>query len=214
MQVIETMKRRYKKKFIQQLVAEENMTLIEYWKRYNLKHVVEKVSEAWAEVSTVTLERAWNKLWPADVESDVPESVECDDLTKEILAETNDVFALDESDIMDWLCNDDKDLGYEVLTDEQIVEVSLEDETDQPENEDLEYDGSELTVDDVAVAKDLRKDAKEAASNIQKFIDWYEQQDDANYTDSIILRRMRNLAMKKSEAPVKQAKLTDFFSNS
>lgn len=187
------------------------MTLTEYWKGYNLKHVVEKVSDAWAEVSTETLKRAWNKLWP-DTKPDVPEKTECDDLTKELLTETQAVFSLDESDVMDWVYNDDNELGYEMLTDEQIVEVSLEDETEETENEDFEYDGSEFTVGDVAAAKDLRKDAKEAASNMQKFIEWYEQQDDANYTDSMILRRMRNLAMNKSEAPVKQAKLTDFFS--
>lgn len=208
------MKRRYKKKFIQQLIAEENTTLTEYWKEYNLKHVVEKVSDAWAEVSSVTLKRAWNKLWPDAKPDPPPEKTECDDLTKELLTETQAVFSLDESDALDWVCNDDNELGYEILTDEQIVEVSLEDETDQTENEDCEYDGSEFTVGDVAAAKDSRKDAKEAASNMQKFMEWYEQQDDANYTDSMILRRMRNLAMKKSEAPVKQAKLTDFFSTS
>ena len=165
MQVIVTMKRRYRKKFIQQLVAEENTTLIDYWKQYNLKHVVEKVADAWDDVSSVTLKRAWNKLWP-DSESNLPEKIECDDLTKELLAETNVAFSLDENEIMEWLCCDDKDLGYEILTDEQIVAVSLEDETDQFENEDVEYDGSELTTDDVSVAKDLRKDAKEAASSI------------------------------------------------
>lgn len=206
------MKRRYRKKFIQHLVAEENMTLIEYWKQYNLKHVVEKVSDAWAEVSTVTLQRAWNKLWPA--ESIGPNKFECDDVTKELLAQTNVAFSLDDSDIMDWMCIDGKDVGYEMLTDERIIEVSLEDETDQSENEDVEYDGSDPIVGGVVVAKVLRKDAKEAASNIQKFIEWYEQQDDGNYTDSMILRRMRNLAINKSEAPVEQSKLTDFFSKS
>lgn len=148
------MKRRYKKKFIQQLIAEENTTLTEYWKEYNLKHVVEKVSDAWAEVSSVTLERAWNKLWPAAKPDPPLEKTECDDLTKELLTETQAVFSLDESVALDWVCNDDNELGYEILTDEQIVEVSLEDETDQTES-------------------DSRKDAKEAASNMQKFMEWY-----------------------------------------
>lgn len=38
-------------------------------------------------------------------------------------------------------------------------------------------------------------------AKMQKFIEWYEQADHANYTDSMILRKKRNLAMNKSEAP-------------
>lgn len=53
--VIESFKRRYRKKFIQQLVSEENTTLQEYWKTYNMKNVVYNVADAWADVPEQTL---------------------------------------------------------------------------------------------------------------------------------------------------------------
>lgn len=62
--VIETLKRRYRKK-LQELITEEEMSLKEYWKQYNLKHVVYNVADAWSDVSEQTLKRAWNKLMPA-----------------------------------------------------------------------------------------------------------------------------------------------------
>lgn len=46
---------------------------------------------------------------------------------------------------------------------------------------------------------------------MQKFIEWFEQQEEASSIDVMLLRRMRNLAQNKSEAKVKQTKLTNFF---
>lgn len=46
--------------------------------------------------------------------------------------------------------------------------------------------------------------AAQAACNIQKFIEWYEQQEEANSIDLVLLRRMRTYAMKKSQTEVKQ----------
>lgn len=63
--VIESLKRRYRKKFLQQLLsAEEDISLKQFWKQYNMKHVVDNVSDAWSDVSEETLKRSWNKLWP------------------------------------------------------------------------------------------------------------------------------------------------------
>lgn len=60
-------------------------------------------------------------------------------------------------------------------------------------------------------SSDLRKDAKQAADYLQKAIEWYERQSDANRIDAMILRKFRNFAAKKAEASVKQTKLTDYF---
>lgn len=218
--VIEAMKRRYRKKFIQRLVAEEEISLIDYWKSYNMKNVVYNASDAWADVSNVTLKRAWNKLWPQTAESNVPEpnvsepnvpeSNEINVVTNEILAESNAVFSLEsENDIVNWLQCDDKELGYQLFTDEEIVEMVTEEENPDPEIDD-DYDGGEA-IDFVFKTTDSRKEAKQAASNMDNFIDWYERQEDANQTDSMILRRLRNLAFKKSEVTKKQTKVTEFF---
>lgn len=62
--VIGTLKRRYRKKFIQQLVSDENISIHDYRKSYNLKNVIDNVVDAWSDVSPDTLSRSWNKLWP------------------------------------------------------------------------------------------------------------------------------------------------------
>lgn len=205
--VIETFKRRYRKKFIQNLVMEEELSLQEYWKAYNLKDVVDNASDAWADVSEETLKRSWNKLWPV-TELSGSVTAEHDAVTSEILAESAAVFSLDEHEVGEWLDCDEADC-YQPLTDEAILEMSIESDVTDSDT-DAEFDGGEAT-DEVATDKDLRKEAKQAASSIQQFIDWYTQQDDANKVDSMILRRMRNLALVKSQTTVKQTKMTTFF---
>lgn len=206
--VIVSMKRRYRKKFIQRLVAEEeDISLIDYWKSYNLKNVVDNVSDAWADVSTQTLQNAWNKLWPQTTESNANE---IDSVTIEILSESNVAFSLEsENDIVEWLKCDENELGYQLFTDEEILEIVNEEENADSKVDD-EYDGSE-TVGAAVKNSDSRKEAKQAVSNIEKYIDWYEQQEDANSTNSMILRRLRNFAFKKSETTKKQSKVTEFF---
>lgn len=51
----------------------------------------------------------------------------------------------------------------------------------------------------------------QAVSNMQKFIEWYEQQEEASSIDTMLLRRLRNLAKTKSEATLKQTTLTNCF---
>lgn len=128
----------------------------------------------------------------------------------EILTESRTVFSLEsENDINEWLQCDSTEVGYQLLTDEEIVKVADKDDSCDFEA-DIEYDGGEIA--DVMVANtDSRKAAKEATTNMENFIDWYVQQEDANPTDTMILRRLRNFAHKKSETTVKQTKVSEFF---
>lgn len=207
--VIETFKRRYRKKFLRKLVIEEDCSLQEYWKAYNLKNVVDNASMAWADVSNETLKRAWHKLLPTE-EDPQSNTVECDTVTSELLAESAAVFSLDdENGLNDWLHCDDDELGYKLLTDEEIIEKTTSDEVVDADT-DVEFDDTEITG--AVMAKDLRKEAKEAASHIQNFTDWYIQQKDADRTDSLILQRMFRYATIKSETTIKQSKITEFFS--
>ncbi|XP_055308293.1 jerky protein homolog-like, partial [Sitodiplosis mosellana] len=94
--VIETFKRRYRKKFIEALVTEETVSIIEYWKAYNMKNVVYNTADAWDEVSEETLKRSWNKLWPESTDEIATETVERDDVTNEVLAQSAVAFGLDD----------------------------------------------------------------------------------------------------------------------
>lgn len=213
--VIETFKRRYRKKFIQDLVMEEDLSLQEYWKAYNLKNVVDNASDAWAEISHETLKKSWNKLWPESTADIASETVERDAVTNEVLDESAALFFRDDQQtINEWLHCDDQNDCYQLLTDEEIIELAVEPEaTDSETDTDAEYDGSDA-ADEIATRKDSRKEAREAAGHIQQFIDWYAHQNDANHVDTMILRRMRNFAVLKSQTTVKQTKMTEFLSKS
>lgn len=213
--VIETLKRRYRKKFIQRLIIEEEMSLIDYWKAYNLKHVVDNVSDAWNEVSQQTLKRAWHKLWPRagePIPTILSESVA---VTNDIVLQSNDAFrsrefsiVLDRNEIVEWLQCDSAQVGYQLLTDDEIVQELIEEDTDADDPEGIDYDGSETP--EVVTKSDLRKEAAQASCDIEKFIDWYSKQNDADCTDAMTLRRLRNFALKKTEIHVKQSKITEF----
>lgn len=210
--VIETFKRRYRKKFIQGLVMEEDLSLPEYWKAYNMKNAVDNASDAWADVSQETLKRSWNKLWPDTSTERVSATAERDSLTIDVLADSAGVFPLDnQTEINEWILCDEGIDSYQLLTDEEIIETALEPEATDSENDtDAEYDGGD-EAEQVATLKDKRKEARQAAAHIQQFIDWYAQQDDANQVDAMNLRRIRNFAIMKSEKIAKQTKMTEFF---
>lgn len=73
--VIENLKRRYRKKFLQNLISEAETTLKEYWKQYDMKQAIENAADAWSDISAESLKRSWNKLWPDDEAIETTESL-------------------------------------------------------------------------------------------------------------------------------------------
>lgn len=205
--VIETLKRRYRKKFMQILLSED-VSLKDYWKAYDMKHVVDNVSDAWTDVSPETLERSWNKVWPANESTSSENIDECAAVTIELRADTTSALNMESNEFEEWLHCDDADIGYQLLTDEEIIELVNEED----ENADCDTEEDTDDADDAPTAADLRQKAKRAASNLQQYIEWYEQQEEAERTDTMLLRRFRSFAEKKSMVSVKQPKLTEYFS--
>lgn len=206
--VIESLKKRYRKRFIRSLVSEEGTSLKDFWKGYNLKHVIDNISDCWDEIREETLKRSWNKLWPGTemASSDIASTTDLD-TRDEFVNSTSTALNLNDEEINEWLRCDEADIGYQLLTDEEIIDAVMEANTDE-ENED---DGDDTIERIETEPVDLKEQAKEAASNISKFIEWYEQQEDAKCTETMLLRRFRAFAEKKSEVAVKQSLLTEFF---
>ncbi|XP_054737389.1 jerky protein homolog-like [Anastrepha obliqua] len=204
--VIETLKRRYRKKFIQDLVSQENIDLADYWKNYNIKHAIDNVADSWSELSSTTLEKCWNKLWP---NTGSPSNNRDDVSQADVMTSTSSALPLENSEtINEWLNCDENDCGYELLTDEQIInEVN-----DEEENND-DYDGTDNNNENGhnPTASFLRQEAKIAASNLEKFIAWYEMQDEAGLADTIRLRQFLLFAKNKTQVTLKQNTLTEFF---
>ncbi|XP_054725557.1 jerky protein homolog-like [Anastrepha obliqua] len=203
--VIETLMRRYRKKFILDLVSQENIDLADYWKNYNIKHAIDNVADSWSELSSTTLEKCWNKLWPESPSNNSDDVSQAD-----VVTSTSSALPLENSEtINEWLNCEENDCGYELLTDEQIInEVN-----DEEENND-DYDGTDNNNENGhnPTASFLRQEAKIAASNLEKCIAWYEMQDEAGLADTIRLRQFLLFAKNKTQVTLKQKTLTEFFS--
>ena len=49
---------------IQSIEDQTNLTLIEFWKQFNILNAVEHIAEAWQEVKTETMSSCWKKIIP------------------------------------------------------------------------------------------------------------------------------------------------------
>lgn len=124
---------------------------------------------------------------------------------------TSSAFDAGNDEVIEWLDCDNADVGYQLLTDDEIIEEFIEDET-VDENDADDYDGGDSeSLAPIASAKDDRKLAKEAIDNIQQFIEWYQQQEEADMIHTMVLRKLRALTVKKSENALVQTKLSQFF---
>lgn len=219
--VIETFKRLYRKKFMQNLLNEDNMTILDYWKQFDLRDVTYFASDAWTEVTNQTLIKCWNKLFPVELATtsytdvNLPPSQPL--IRNEEAAEIEEMCALgrdlelENTDVMEWLGCDYNETGIQLLTDDEIAHHVLN--TD--ESEVIEYDGAEYDEEAMIMmtkeSTDVCQEAKEAMYHLEQFIDWYEKQNDADCINTVILRRFRAFAYTKSEKVKKQLLVTDFF---
>lgn len=82
--IIESMKRRYRKAFVQGLVSSDDpMTVKEYWKSYNIKDAIFNVASAWADLTVLNLKNGWNKLWPEPLDDPAEnETVSVDEIVQ------------------------------------------------------------------------------------------------------------------------------------
>ena len=58
------MKTSYRRKLMQELVSDENRTIIQAWKDYNIRNAVINLSEAWnKDVKAENIQKSWLKLY-------------------------------------------------------------------------------------------------------------------------------------------------------
>lgn len=209
--VIEALKRRYRKALLQKLLLEEEegRSIIQFVKQINMKDVVYMTATAWEDLPPMTITKSWNKLLqsgdtnssesslsPVDSEAqdNNPTNAEVLELAHQL--DSN----LEDEDVCDWMNIDSGDQGYQLLTDEEIVqqvtqtnEIAEEEEDEQCENEDV-------------------PSSREVTDMLDKCLLWYERQGECTPTSLMLLKRVRDLAATKRFANLKQLKLDLFFS--
>ena len=143
------------------------------------------------------MSKSWLKLLGTDHGiSETSDDTAVQDQTCEELAKQLDS-NLSDRDISDWIGADGCDLGYQVLTDQEIIEqvtctnpqLSAEHESDSK---------SEDTCSSSVPTNE------EVTEMLDKCLTWYKCHSDATPTSVMLLKRIRDLAAKQHYASLKQ----------
>ena len=205
--VNEALKTRYRKALLQKLILEdaEGKSVIQFVKQINIKDVVYMSATAWDDLFPITLTKSWNKLLCTSSRSeqsstDEPEeSNPSSDEVMELAHQLDPNF--EEEDLHDWMNVDSDDKGYQLLSDEDIIQNVTQ--TDEAIQEDQEDESEEIEgVPSSGEVKDM----------LDKCITWYERQDECTSTSLLLTKRVRNLAAAKRFANLKQLTLDSFLS--
>ena len=142
--LLEALKRRYKKCLLRHIVLENSassLTVPDIVKGLTIKDAVYWVSQAWEDVSPITVKKSWKKLIPssdADDNSSDAEEVASSDAFTDLFQELG--YSTDNESWQtpqDWLAEDSTDPGYQLMTDSEIVaEVTGEKDTLDLESDD------------------------------------------------------------------------------
>lgn len=214
--VIQSMKRRYRRKFLSEILERTEHAetgLISALKTINIKDVIYMLAAAFDGMPHTTFVKSWRKLWP-NVEKIVEDFRDDDSsVTGKSVLEDNpdeDISALladlkllpqceklEENDVEEWLAVDDQ-LQNEILTDEEIITAVLHTEENCEEDVECSENEKDITVEKVSHVK-----AKEALEVITCYI---EQQEDVMF-----MKKWRDFAFNKSIQVKRQKKITHFF---
>lgn len=212
--VIESLKRNYRKSFVEQILrgmtTNASISVDELWKSYNIKDAITNVAVAWDSVTQTNLAHAWNKLWPP-MSSNGEENVESQPRNDEsqprihesneirnLLSEANE--QLTEEEVSSWLNIDSEDCGFDILSDDEIVESILNNGiSDDESEEEADENNNSCTISN-----------REAEEMICKYLHWYESKNNNDLTTSIFLRKLCSWTSKTVLSAKKQSKIDDF----
>ncbi|KAJ8035273.1 Jerky protein-like-like [Holothuria leucospilota] len=165
-----------------------------------IKDAVYMAAEAWEEVPPITIRRSWRKLGINCDEVDPKTTpVETDGELIEMAQALPGCENIERDHVKEWVNCDKTDPGYQILTDEEIVE-SVQSRKER-KSEDEEDDN------ETAVKPSISN--SEATIHLEKALEWLEAQPNAKPAQLLILRSIRNMAAERRVFP--QKKMADFF---
>nr|XP_014431724.1 jerky protein homolog [Pelodiscus sinensis] len=134
--IIQNMKCYYRRHFLRKLINQKG-TIQDFQSRYNIKDAIFNVACAWNSVKSVTLRRAWRKLWPSVMSTEVSSDEDEDEGFKvrvgkntspQILERVKDIPSshpinkLHESEIEEWVETDKEVEVTQTVTDTERIE--------------------------------------------------------------------------------------------
>ena len=171
----------------------------QFAKNLNIKDCIYSVANAWEQIQSISLQKAWNKLLEAQASS-IDESRNQEpicinsrpdsELEIERFMETfhDHGFMVTEGVADEWLEGDDNDVGYQELSDDEIISEELG-HADIESEESSEND--ENTPPQHLVSS---KDALEALDICMR---WMEQQEETTPQQVMLFQKLKNDAAKK-----------------
>ena len=123
--VLESLKRRYKKKLLHRLLLEDEVgtNIADFLKQVNMKVVVDFAAESWKEITTTTLRKSWRKIMPMkDADETSNEDVRISEFTEVLHQMIVDVL---DADVCEWLQSDQADPGFQIFTEDEICGLYL-----------------------------------------------------------------------------------------
>ena len=201
--VLEALKRRYRKSLLRKLLLldQEGDSMISFVKKINVKDVIYMTAKAWDDIPPLTLSKSWLKLLGthheiSEVSDGNDQDQTCEDLARQLDSNLSD------SDISEWIGADGFDPGYQILTDQDIIEQIACTDPQLSTESDSESEESTCHI----------PTNGEAMEMLDKCLTWYECQSDATPTSIMLLKGIRDLAAKKRYASLKQLTLDSYIS--
>lgn len=193
--VFECLKKKYRRRLLQRLLqtTEGEGTIVEFLKNTTMKDVVYWVAESWDDIKTETLKKSWNKILKKENNS-CNTTDEHDLVLARLIRKLPGREQSNENDVSEWLNSDEQ---FEV-TDDSIVEM-LNEAAEENSDEDV-------TAETVPVMTHA-----EGLAALDTALRYVEQQAEATPTDTMLLRRWRDISAKKRGSILKQKTLDNFF---
>lgn len=202
--VLQSLKLKYRKKFLKFLLEDESVPLTETIKRTNIKDVVYWSDESWEDVSDQAIRKSWSKLW-TDLEF-MENAAEND--TVNLLPLIQNIPGCEgaiEADLNEWMEADGA--CAETLTDDEIVAAVMQDQ--------VQCEGKEGSDDEsVSGRGEGVVSHTEGTAALDVALRYLEQQPTATPADVMFIRKWRNYAAKKRMTKLNQKTIMDFISKS
>ncbi|CAG9584542.1 unnamed protein product [Danaus chrysippus] len=207
-QVIETLKRLYRKQLLRRLLSvdEDNVeVVVSFFKKMNLKECCYMIIDAWDLIERKTLNNAWNKLLNRDIENSVTHSDDSilEDI-KDLILNIQICKDCDNDDVQEWITCDSNDPGFQMMSDDEVIENLLQ----SNEKHEIKEDETEDNQDEEYNAGPSHDQAVHALETAMK---WFEKQTESDPMSLLQLKRIRDIAAMKRKSGLRQMTITKYY---
>ncbi|XP_062523895.1 jerky protein homolog-like [Corticium candelabrum] len=216
--VLVSIKRRYRKKMLQDLILQNDrgVSIIDFVCGINMMEISDKVSASWDEITPRTIRLSWRKILPIypDEGSQEPAGItESGESFEEPSSNLTPLFSalgyeMTSTEIEEWLMVDNLDPGYTHLDDDEIVTEVLahgRDEETAADEDQMQSSDHDASTNQSGISHGS------AFQMLSDCLTWFREQTEATQYSLSVLRSLRDLAAKKRLSTLEQTRVTDYF---